>query len=181
MDSSPVPASPLPLSEREQAVLRTLGGPGAVVAFQGLRRQLGLHPEILSRTLRRLERGGLVERTDSGYRLTPSAPLIAEPLEPPGVPVLEAHLPPGVSPEALAQSLLGRWLGPLRWQAIRDRNTRLQWASPEGDFRVDLRLGPETLSIEVYAREGSWSAAVRAAYSLFRQVAGETPLGSSAS
>lgn len=166
------PLMPPPsLSDREQAVLRTLGEPGAVVPFQGLRRNLGLHPEILSRTLRRLQRDGFIERTEGGYRLgARTAPLDEEP-DLPGVEVLEARLPPGTTPEAVAESLQGRWVGPLRWQGVRDQGTRLQWASPDRGFRVDLRLGPGDLAIEVYAREGSWGEAVRAAYLLFGQVA----------
>ncbi len=160
-----------PLPDREQAVLRTLGEPGAVVPFQGIRRTLGLHPEILSRTLRRLERSGYIERTEGGYRLGARAVPLEEEPDLPGVEVLEARLPPGTTAGAVAESLQGRWVGPLRWQGLRDNGARLQWASPDGGFRVDLRLDAENLVIEVFAREGAWGEAVRAAYLLFGQVA----------
>lgn len=160
------------LDPREQAILRTLGEPGAVVAFQGLRIHLGLHPEILSRILRRLERGGWVERTEGGYRRGSRAALLEETPEPPGVPILEARLPPGVSAEGVLESLEGRWLGPLRWKGVRDHGTRLQWISSEGRYRVDLRAFPDGLAVEVYAEEEAWAEAVRAAYVLFGQVAG---------
>jgi hypothetical protein len=67
-DPASLSAESLPrLDERVRGLLAEF--PGSV-AFQGLRRTLGVHPESLTRALRRLERDGEIERTDEGYRLT---------------------------------------------------------------------------------------------------------------
>ncbi|TLN07942.1 MarR family transcriptional regulator, partial [bacterium] len=57
------------LDYRQREVLSALSEEQkATYSFQGLRRKLGLHQEMLSRTLDRLEEQDLVERTQDGYR-----------------------------------------------------------------------------------------------------------------
>src|SRR3989442_14957634 len=59
------------LRDHDREVLEFLSpDPDSPVAFQGLRRRLGIHPEHLSRVLHRLADRELVERTDLGYRVS---------------------------------------------------------------------------------------------------------------
>src|SRR2546427_10701226 len=53
--------------------------PSSQVAFQGIRRRLGIHPEQLSRALHRLADDGLVEHTEHGYRATAKALTVLSP------------------------------------------------------------------------------------------------------
>ena len=91
------PAS-LDLREHDREVLEFLSqDPSSQVAFQGLRRRLGIHPEQLSRALHRLADDNLVEHTDLGYRVTPRAMQVLSPgslpSEEPGVIILQTYLP----------------------------------------------------------------------------------------
>src|SRR3989442_14738985 len=62
------------LRDHDREVLEFLSqDPSTQVAFQGLRRRLGIHPEQLSRALHRLAQDELVERTELGYRVTSRA------------------------------------------------------------------------------------------------------------
>src|SRR5579871_6046924 len=90
----------------EDRVIELLGARPAALAFNGLRRSLHAHPESLARALKRLERYGLVERGEQGYRLVSAAPPEAAPgtpaTPPPAwVPVAEVELAPGLGGEAL--------------------------------------------------------------------------------
>src|SRR5437879_7625379 len=59
------------LRDHDREVLEFLSqDPSTQVAFQGLRRRLGIHPEQLSRALHRLAQDELVERTELGYRVS---------------------------------------------------------------------------------------------------------------
>src|SRR5512136_3427795 len=86
------------LREHDREVLEFLSkDPAAQVAFQGIRRRLGIHPEQLSRALHRLGEDGLVQKTDLGYRVTPKALAIFSPREwaseDAGVTILQTFLP----------------------------------------------------------------------------------------
>lgn len=116
------------LDERVRGLLAEI--PGAV-AFQGLRRTLGVHPESLTRALRRLERDGEIQRTNEGYRLVGAASSI-----------------PGASTPSLAVAAHG----PLSTTETRARSKsdagRDPWVHPssprwEGAPRVELRLAPD--------------------------------------
>src|SRR3990170_7662665 len=62
------------LRQHDRNVLEFLSQtPTGQVAFQGLRRRLGMHPEQLSRALHRLAGGGVVERTEHGDPVTAQA------------------------------------------------------------------------------------------------------------
>jgi DNA-binding Lrp family transcriptional regulator len=86
------------LDYRQREVLSALSeDQKATYSFQGLRRKLGFHQEMLSRTLDRLEEENLVEKTHDGYRINAkvSAPhfdYVAE-VTPIETQVVTAHLP----------------------------------------------------------------------------------------
>src|SRR6059036_663996 len=88
----------LDLREHDREVLEFLSqDPSSQVAFQGLRRRLGIHPEQLSRALHRLADDALVERTDLGYRVSRRALGFLSPttLKPagPNATILQTSLP----------------------------------------------------------------------------------------
>src|SRR3989449_11079675 len=89
----------LDLREHDREVLEFLSqDPASRVAFQGLRRRLGIHPEQLSRALHRLAEDNLLERTELGYRVTSRALSVFSPgglrAEEDGVTILQTYLPP---------------------------------------------------------------------------------------
>src|SRR3989449_9463239 len=111
------------LRESDREVLELLRNePSSAVGFQGLKRRLGLHPEKLSRALRRLERDDLVEKTQLGYRIGERARTLLTPtaMKPaiPSVPILQTFLPPEVDLQELATYLRGKWIGALRWDGL---------------------------------------------------------------
>ncbi|MCI4366784.1 MAG: hypothetical protein L3K08_03420, partial [Thermoplasmata archaeon] len=65
IDGGPSPSTG-PLDDR---VVRTLAERPGHHAFNGLRRALAAHPESLTRSLRRLERDGMIARDSHGYFL----------------------------------------------------------------------------------------------------------------
>ena len=137
----------LPL--RDQRILEALAGDGTV-SFQGLKRVLGLHPQMLSRSLARLRRDGLIFGDESGYRL--AHPALPESSPEPGkalmptIPLEQSAVLAAVlleNPEAVRQLervLTSRWFRSLRWlgKARSAGVTILAWlVEPDG---VVLRL-----------------------------------------
>jgi len=135
----------------DERVLSTLQGFAGRVAFSGLRRVLGTHPESLSRALRRLEREGLVERVDGGYRALARPPTV-DPRSDQGLrSIAEIDLPPGSSPRAVLGRLVGRWFGTLRWVGLLERpeGELLAWAGREGGGLILLGLRRGVLRVYV--------------------------------
>ena len=149
-------ASTANLGAREAAVLTELArDPDSRVAFQGLRRRLGIHQESLSRTLRRLEADGLLLKESGGYRLTP----LGASLLPPGVvglasiptqPVVQVQLPAHLSPESVAQGFTHRWFRGIRWYGRSDGpdGTLLTWLTEPGNRPVRIRIRESSLTLE---------------------------------
>ena len=148
-DDDPAPDPPGGLDER---VLATLHGLQGSIAFNGLRRVLRAHPESLSRSLRRLQREGRVERAEGGYRMLgePSFDPRAPPVE--LRPIAQVDLPPGFSSETVLGRLSGRWFGSLRWVGLvaRERGQLLAWARRDGSGYV--LLGIDRGVLRVYVR-----------------------------
>jgi hypothetical protein len=142
--SSPVP------SRLDDRILQTLEGLPGRVAFSGLRRVLGAHPESLARALRRLEREGLVERLDGGYRILSDRPRSVEEITSDLHPIAQVDLPAGSPQTDLLGRLAGRWFGSLRWVGVVDRpdGRLLAWARRDGDGYV--LLGIERGALRVY-------------------------------
>ncbi len=141
-------------SERlDDRVLSTLDRLGGRIAFNGLRRVLRAHPESLSRALRRLEREGLIQREDGGYRSLARAPGPAA--EGPLRSVAAVELGPGVLPDAVLGRLAGHWFGDLRWVGVVEGadGRLLAWARRDGAETVLLGVRERTL--RVFVRDAS--------------------------
>lgn len=131
-------AEEAPLDDRVVEFLQDRPGR---VAFNGLRRALDAHPESLVRSLRRLERHGVVLRGSDGYGLVDRPSEVASPPAAKVRPFAEVMLAPGVSRTDLFGRLAGRWFGPLRWVGLYEPadGPWLVW-SVEGS-RAQVRLG----------------------------------------
>ncbi len=134
----------------DDRVLDALQGLPGRVAFSGLRRVLGAHPESLARSLRRLEREGLVERVDGGYRALAGRERSVDELTSDLRAVAQVDLPIGTSAEALLGRLAGRWFGALRWVGVVERpdGRLLSWARRDGSGHV--LLGIDRGALRVY-------------------------------
>jgi DNA-binding Lrp family transcriptional regulator len=105
-------------SRLDERVVELLSSHSGRLAFNGLRRALGAHPESLVRALKRLEREGVVERVDRAYSLS----------DPPGAAsagirtrlreIASVALPSHFDRPSLFGALAGRWFGRLRWVGI---------------------------------------------------------------
>lgn len=173
------------LREHDREVLEFLSrDPYAQVAFQGLRRRLGIHPEQLSRALRRLADDELVQKTEVGYRVTSKALSILSPhewaAEAEGVPILHTYLPAGVDLRQLVSALRGSWAGPLRWYGVTESTGELSlsWALEDGSVRLEVRVRTGELIIVAHVdRPDRRDEATRLGHLLFRQIAAEASKG----
>lgn len=144
----PLPGSQGSLDDR---ILTTLSSLHGRMAFNGLRRKLGAHPESLARALRRLEREGLIERADGGYRsLSGDGASLSD-----GTsalrPIARIDLPRELDEATIIARLAGRWFGSLRWIGIVDRSGRrlLTWARRDGFGQVLLGIHRGVLRVYV--------------------------------
>ncbi|MHB8352540.1 MAG: hypothetical protein ACYDFT_07650 [Thermoplasmata archaeon] len=145
----------------EDRVIELLGARPGAMAFNGLRRSLKVHPESLTRALRRLERYGLVARDTAGYRLTEAAaearPSTPKPPRDTSVPwegVAEVQLAPGFGGPQILGLLAGRWAGSLRWVGVYERPDEplLVWSRTDGPGHV--LLGLQHGRLKVYTERG---------------------------
>lgn len=173
------------LRDHDREVLEFLSrDPYAQVAFQGLRRRLGIHPEQLSRALHRLADDELVQKTEVGYRVTSKALSILSPrewaAEAEGVPILQTYLPASIDLRQLVAALRGSWAGPLRWYGVTESTGELSlsWALEDGSIRLEVRIRAGELVIVAHVDEpGRRDEATRLGHLLFRQIAAEASRG----
>ena len=175
----------LDLREHDRDVLEFLTqDPSSQVAFQGIRRRLGIHPEQLSRALHRLADDGLVEHAEHGYRATPKALTVLGPdaltRTPEGLTVLETYLPADVVVRSLVDALQGRWFGPLRWFGFSEDQgeLRLWWSTEDNGIQLEVRLHESQLRIVAHmASRNRIDEAARHAYLLFEHLSREVSKG----
>jgi len=184
-DTGPTVREDIDLREHDRNVLEFLSQtPTGQVAFQGLRRRLGLHPEQLSRALHRLAEDGLVERTEHGYRATAKALTVLSPdaltHTPEGLTVLETYLPADLDVRSLVAALQGRWFGPLRWFGFSqdEGELRLWWSTEDNGIQLEVRMHQGQLRIVAHiASQNRLDEATRHAYLMFEHLSHEVSRG----
>lgn len=132
----------------DDRVLEMLSERASRIAFNGLRRTLGVHPESLTRALRRLERAGTVTRTEAGYARTEPALGGSEEAHPVRT-VASVQLPPGAQAEDILGRLAGRWFGSLRWVGIHEHpgDPWLVWSTERGHAHFMLAIQRGSLRV----------------------------------
>jgi len=147
------------------------------LAFQGLKRRLGMHQETLSRALHRLESDNLVVHTEDGYRLTrrgsevihlPSRGESAKTTS-----ILETSLPSDVASSDVISRLKYSWFSTLRWLGYSDKDNEalLAWVTDDGHTQVRARFKNNHLSIEIDSQTGENSnIAIKSAHELAARI-----------
>src|SRR5437016_14101649 len=99
------------LTPRDSNILHAIQDEGLTVfAFDGLKRLLGVHQEMLSRVLDRLEDEGLLEKVSEGYRLTDrGSHQVAHPLSStqPRIQIVQSLLPHDIDVQGIIAGLNG--------------------------------------------------------------------------
>src|SRR5581483_11095515 len=118
----------------------------------------------LSRALHRLEEMGLVEKSQTGYRLSKvgetaaaaaktGRSIIAVPKGREYMQLLQTYVPVNIRPLEIVRALIGKWFRNLRWVGLIESGTgfTLQWASDDGSFQINLRMVSDYVVIETNA------------------------------
>ncbi len=155
--------------------------------FNGLARKLGMHQQSLSRSLHRLESSGLVEKSQTGYRLSRNlrsvlvkkSRLDLEDLSKKiskqhmqFVQVLQLYIPTTVKVEEIVSKLVGKWFGSLRWIGLveGDGGYVLQWANDD-KFQVNLKIVSRYAIVESNAvGDKDKAESMVSAYRIFEQI-----------
>jgi len=166
------------VTPRDAEVVRTIEEEElSVFTFDGLRRITGVHPETLSRSLERLEDGGLVMRSPEGYSVTEKAKgsFAARPTYSGArrVPILHTFLPYEASTRTIVSALKGRWFDTIRWvgMAEAEDGVVLKWVTEDGTATIDARFSAGQLDIDAkVANEADLPKAVRAAHQVMGRI-----------
>lgn len=166
------------VSPRDAEVVRAIEEEELTVfTFDGLRRITGAHPETLSRSLERLEDGGLVVRSPGGYSVTDKAKgsYAARPAYGGArkVPILHTFLPYEASAGTIVAALKGRWFDTIRWVGMAEADDALvmKWVTEDGTATIDARFSAGQLDIDAkVAKEADLPKAVRAAHQLVGRI-----------
>ena len=173
LDSEPTAVTP-----RDAEVVRTIEEEGLeIFTFDGLRRITGAHPETLSRSLERLEDGGLVVKSPEGYSVTDKArgSFAARPAYSGAgkIPILHTFLPYEASMGTIISALKGRWFDTIRWvgTAETEEGFVMKWVTEDGTATIDAKFSAGQLDVEAkVAKEEDLPKAVRAAHQLMGRI-----------
>lgn len=145
------------LSRREVEILRTMSEEGdSVIAFQGLKRKLGIHQETLSRLLARLQRDGLIEKSQEGYRIRRKTAIhLPEANRELTLDLINSYLPPSMNLDGFTGGLKGSWFGMLRWLKYVENGSEkiLTWITEDGDVQIDMKISDLSMVIQARAKE----------------------------
>ena len=172
-----VESGEIELTPRDSNILQAIQEEGLTVfAFDGLKRLLGVHQEMLSRVLDRLEDEGLVEKVSEGYRLTvrgnQQAPRPLSSTQP-RIPIVQSLLPHDIDVQRIIAGLKGSWFGSLRWLGYSqtDEGLILKWITEEDNIQIDAKFTENYLSIDAkVGEEKDVSKAVKASHQLMGHI-----------
>jgi hypothetical protein len=172
------------LDFRQREVLSALSEDAkATYSFQGLRRKLGLHQEMLSRTLDRLEEQELVEKTNDGYRISTSIETIrsaeGDEVAPIERQVITAGLPVTADIDLILNALKGRWFSEFRWLGYSETESELilSWITEDGRIQIRAKIVRNTIAISAsYRSRTDEEQATRSAIELFDLVTKQNSL-----
>ena len=165
------------LNQRDTDVLSLLEQEDLTTfTFDGLKRRLGLHQETLSRILARLKEEGIVQKEDSGYKVTTKIERMK--LTPTqgneeNVPLLQTYLPSNTQVQRLIANLKGKWFGLLRWFGLSENSegVTLKWITEDGGIQIDTVIADSVLTIEAkFLRENNLNTALNASYQLMGHI-----------
>jgi DNA-binding MarR family transcriptional regulator len=132
-------------------------------SFRGLMRKLNLHQQSLARSLNRLQDLGLIERSDTGYKLTKNGISMLSKGNTQSlhktkngkefVQLLQTYIPVNVKSKDITRALIGKWFNNLRWTGLieSEMGCMLQWISDDGSFQINLRIVYDYIVIETNA------------------------------
>ncbi len=172
----------LDLRDGEEEVLKTLSTVAdGDLSFTGMRRVLGMHQEKLSRILKRLEKQGLIDKTQHGYKLSKKArSLISKNKQEQVYVLVDVQVEDIGLVLAGVVALRGKWVGDMRWlgYSVEDGAHTLRWVSQDGAMNVTLRFNNGRLRVESNANDRKAARAaiaiLRKAYELALADTGET-------
>ncbi|MDE1829527.1 MAG: MarR family transcriptional regulator [Thaumarchaeota archaeon] len=176
--------------ENDKKVLSVLNQDNEVsdnqYTFNGLARKLGMHQQSLARSLYRLETSGLVEKSQTGYKLSKSlrsilvqkSRLDLEELSKKiskqhteFVQVLQLYIPTSIEVKEIVSKLIGKWFGNLRWIGLveGDGGYVLQWT--DGNSEINLKIVSRYAIVESNAvGEKGKAESMVSAYRIFEQI-----------
>lgn len=164
-------------SERDSDVLFLIDEEDLVTfTFDGLKRRLGLHPETLTRILRRLEEEGIVKKISEGYKVTPKLTKLKFSTtrdKTQGVTLLQTYLPSNMLIQQLISALSGKWFGILRWLGISEtrEGVALKWVTEDGEIQITAKISGGALSIDAkFLRDNNLDLALKASYQLMAHI-----------
>jgi len=157
---------------------------GSNYSFKGIMRKLHIHQQSLSRALHRLEEMGLVEKSQTGYRLSKvgetaaaaaktGRSIIAVPKGREYMQLLQTYVPVNIRPLEIVRALIGKWFRNLRWVGLIESGTgfTLQWANDDGSFQINLRMVSDYVVIETNAAsEKEKLQAMVGSYAIYEQI-----------
>src|SRR5438094_10491183 len=165
------------LTPRDSNILHAIQEEGLTVFdFDGLKRLLGVHQEMLSRVLDRLEDEGLLEKVSEGYRLTvKGSQQVARALNytTRRIPIVQSLLPHYIDVQRIIAGLKGRWFGSLHWLGYSqtDEGLILKWITEEDNIQIDAKFTENYLSIDAkVGEEKDVSKAVKASHQLMGHI-----------
>jgi hypothetical protein len=149
----------------------------SIFTFDGLKRRTGLHPEMLSRILVRLEDEGIIKKSSEGYRVTPKITKLklketrsdAEQTST----LLQTYLPSDLMTQTLIADLKGRWFGLLRWLGMSESKdgVTLKWVTDDGGIQIAADIQGTALNIEAkFLSNNNLNLALKAAYQLMTNI-----------
>jgi len=161
----------------DHKVLEILGEDKSSYTFKGLMRKLGMHQESLSRSLRRLDELGLIEKSQLGYKLSKKGELLAK-----GsfahariayIPLMQTYIPANIDVSSIVNSLAGKWFKSMRWLGMieGEMGHTMQWVSENNTFQINLRIVGNYIIIETNANNDKDRVeAMVSAYRIFEYV-----------